>query len=51
MKTKFKYKLFQVPYFSKKEGEMEYGNYRKRFLLKRTCRYFKHKLRINDENL
>jgi len=49
MKTKGKYKLFQVDWFSKKDGEMTFGNFRKWFMRKKTCRYVKHKNKLNYE--
>ena len=48
MKTKGKNKLFQTDWWNKKDGEMTYKNFRKWFLKRRTCRYFKH--RNNDSN-
>jgi hypothetical protein len=43
MKTKQKNILFQCDWFNKKSGEHTYGNFRKWFLNKKTCRYKKHK--------
>ena len=43
MKTKGKYKKFQVDWWSKIDGPCTYRNFRKWFLFRKTCRYMKHK--------
>lgn len=43
MKSKKKYKFFQLNRWSKSDGEMTYGKFKRRFSLKRTCRFLKHK--------